>query len=479
MKHIALLCLILLLPTSYAATLTEDFESYTTIGVDPDLKPDQDWYDYQEVQDVGNITSTAPIPEGVQAFRFTSATGVDISTRRANFRLSVPIQISETTFMISGSTINDNGIGSMQFLSIDSKAPTRSIAQFFLFCRDTNNPAGCDLNVRWQHIDTIGQTLINASLSQTTFKIRVVMDWLDAEFCLFVDDVDDGCFPMLELPQDVGRLRFGMYRSDVPWAMTFDNWTIVGGQNATTGVTDADVADGIKNFATDIRFTSSGSLFALGLVVLIILVAAVLVPAIALGKDNSVAPAVSFYALLCVLWLIYIEFWPDWIGIGLIVTAAAIIGTLLRRTTLGIKDATTNAGLVVGALGYFIIASTFLGFSGYAAETIQVPTGPADQSTVNQTSNPDQSFLGAVTECVVTGGVFTFGLKGDCSSKTVSKTWKQITDVLGWVRSGMDFLFQLLTFSLPIPVIFNIMIVLPPAAALATVAIGIIRGSGA
>jgi len=479
--RVASLVLLLASGAVSAVTFTEDFEGFSLFGLDPTLKPDQDWYNYVEGFDVGNLTAEAPIPEGTQAFRFNSSVDVDLTTRSADFRLAVPIQLEETTFTVVGTTPNDNGIGSQQFVMLESSSPRRSIVEFYVFCRDTSNPDGCELRVRTELADTTGAVLINTSVGQTEFEIRVVFDWFTAEFQLFVDGVDDGTFPMLELPQDVGRLHFGQYRSDVPWVLTFDNWTVVGASDEVVGGIDADVAEGLQNFARDIRFTSGGSLFMLGLVVLIVLLAAVAVPMIILGLDNSTVPAIGFYGVLCVLWLVVMEWWPDWVGIALIITAASMIGMVLRKATLGIGNADSHAGLVVGALGYFIIASALLGFSGYAAEDIVLPTGQPDivNDAGNETTD-NQSFLGAVSECIFTGGAFTFGLTGDCSQTTVSKTWEKFTDaaatIFNWARTGMDFLFQLLTFRLPIPVIFNIMIVLPPAAALATVGISIVRG---
>lgn len=473
---LTLALILLLIPVAQAATFTEDFESFQTAGVDPQLKPDQDWYNYREGSDVGNVSTDPPVPEGAQAFKFTASDGGDITEKKALFKLAQPAQLTATSFQIAASTIADNGEGSMQKISISSNAPVRTVAQFFVFCVDATNTTGCELRVRWDHVDTIGQVLINTSQGQSAWLIEMTFDWVDSEFCLMVDGFDDGCFPFLELPQNIERLTFTQYRQDVPWALTFDNWTVEGASDEVDEL-DADAADGLKNFADAIRFTSDGSLFMLGLVFFIIMSAAVIVPVLTVARNNTILPGLAFYEMLLVLWLIYMEWWPDWIGIAMIIVVAAVISATLRQFLIGIKNATTPPTLVVTALGYFIIASSFLGFSGYASESIDIPTGPAEQQDINQTSDPDQTFIGAVTECIVTGGVFTFGLKGDCSQKTVSKTWTQITDVFGWVRSGLDFLFQLLTFSLPIPVIFNIMIVAPPAVGLFVAAVQIIRGN--
>ncbi len=470
-----LLVLLLLVPAAAADTFTETFESFAANDFDRQFKPDQAWYDYSEGVDIGNVSQTGPII-GTQSFRIASANTTDASNKYAIFALEVPAPLTETTFYIKGdSYANTTTGGSRQVIAVESSAPVRSLVKFYVFCNDTASPQGCELRVKWQSIDSTGQVLINASANITQFKIRIVPDWLDGDYNLFVNDVDDGVFPFLEIPDDIGRVKFDQYRSDIPMGLKFDNWNVVGATNGTGGV-EGDIATGIKNFASDIRFTTSGSKFFLGFLIFLVLCAAVIVPLLALGLDNTLIPAIGFFAILAALWMVFMEFWPEWVGISMIVIVAALVGTTVRRLFLGITDASTGPGLVAGSLGYFIIASSLLAFSGYAADTITVPTGPAEQQDVNATTNPDQSFIGAVAECVFTGGAFTFGLRGDCSQDTVSKTWTQITDIFGWVRTGLDFLFQLLTFQLPIPVIFNVIIILPPAAALATFAIMVIRG---
>jgi hypothetical protein len=108
--------------------------------------------------------------------------------------------------------------------------------------------------------------------------------------------------------------------------------------------------------------------------------------------------------------------------------------------------------------------------SGYAATTITVPTAPSTQD-----SSTSQSFSSAVADCSL--NILTLGLAGfGCSQQHISHSWKTITDVFGWIQEAFTFLFQLLTFQLPIPTVLNMMIVLPPAATLAAYAIQIIRG---
>lgn len=477
MKWLAVF-VVLFAPVAGAATFTEDFEDFSIVGLNPDVKPDSDWYDYNEGEDVGNVTAEAPIPEGSQAFRFSSGTDVDISTRRATFSLEVPIQLVSTSFSIVGTPKADDSRGSIQFVSIESSAPVRKAIEFFVVCTNATFTEGCEFRVRWLQVDSIGQVLVPASENLTQFDVMVVFDWIEAEVCLFVNGVDDGCFPMLNLPVDVGRLRFGQYRSDIPWLSTFDNWTVVGASNETDEL-DADIATGLKNFGTNTRFTSAGSLFVFGLVWFLILSAAVIVPVVSVGRSNALVPGLAFYEILLVLWLVFMEWWPDWIGILVIILGATIISLALRKYALGIGRATNNAGIAITCLGYFIIVSTFLAFSGYAGETISVPSGPPSVAD----SSGTQSFGEAVVECTV--GIISFGILGDCNQETTSSGFAKLNEAIDgifsvfyWAVAGIKFLFQLLTFQLPIPVVFNMMIVLPPAVGLVVVAVSIARGAG-
>lgn len=475
MKPSIILAGLLLLPAVAADTFTEDFEDYTITGIGAEIVPEQEWYDYSENTAIGQVSDDNPTVNDLQWMKFQGDQTTDATARSASFTLEVPAQLFETTFYVNATPIGTDGLGSRQVVSIQSSAPVRTMVEFYVLCTDATDTTGCDFNVRFEQVDTLGQTLIDANQTLTAFKVRVIPDWLNGTYNLFVNDVDDGWFPFLELPEDIGRIHIDQQRADVPLNMSFDDWQVQGATNGT-GAVEGDVATGIQNFANNIHFNTAGSKFFLGILVFLVLCAAVIVPMVALGLDNTIVPAIAFFATMAALWLVYIEFWPDWVGIAMIIAVAALIGTLTRRLVLGIQDANQGPGLVAGSLGYFIIATSLLAFSGYATDTVAVPTGPAEQQGINETTDPSQSFLGAVAECVFTGGVFTFGLRGDCSQETVSSTWVQITDIFGWVRAGLNFLFQLLTFQLPIPVIFNVMIVLPPAAALATFAIMVIRG---
>lgn len=459
---------VLLVPSVVAVDFTENFESFQVIGFDPEYKPDQDWYNYEEGADIGNVTRTAPIIEGSQSFRIVNNATAELANGLAKFELEIPVQLTTLNFTVEGATITDNGVGSQQYVAIQSSFPVRRVVEFYLHCRnDTGNSSfddGCQLKVRWQQAESDGVELVPYSSIDQRFTILVTFNWNDTEFCLTVDGVDDGCFPFFELPNDVGRLQFQQYREDIPLNVTFDVWTIQGAINGTAGAVTDDAATGISDFAADLHFTSPTSLFIFGIILFIILMAALIVPMFSHGESNALAPASAFYALILVFWLIQMEFWPDWIGITLIIIVSSMIGLILRRVMLGIRDANSGPSLVVGSLGYFIICATFLAMAGYSSTTIEIPAGVPEE-----TGASSQSFGEAVLECVVV--LFT-----DCSQETESTVWKTITDIFGWIQAAFDYLFQLLTFQLPIPVVLNIMIVLPPAATLAAYAIQIIRG---
>lgn len=462
----ALALFMLVLPGVSAATFTEDFED-DSVGNNPEAT----FYSYTETLDAGYITSTAPLIGGVQSMKLEGS-------GRGVFTLAAGAQLSDLDFSIKGLTITEDGVGSRQVIKIQSAAPTRTLVEFYLLCDDAANPGGCDLNVRFENVDSVGETLVDASVGDSQFDIEITPDWSAGTYSLFVDGVDDGVFPFLELPSNVGQLVFEKAPGTKIMNVVFDDWFVDGASDAVASQ-EGDIGQGLKNWATDTNFTTTGSLMLLGFVFLGIMFLAVAVPLVSLGLDNTVVPAVSFFAALTVLWLVAMGWWPDWVGIGLIILVAALISLVIRQLLMGMRDANGGAGIVAGSLGYFIICTSLLGFSGYATESIEVPTSsletPDDVEAQTNMSISQQSFAGAVAECVIT-------FFSDCSTKTESTTWATLTDVAGTIfnfaRTAFTFLFQLLSFSLPIPVLFNAMIVLPPAAALATVGFGFITRSG-
>lgn len=452
----------MLLPTgAMATTLTEDFESYETFGVGSDTEPGLSWYTYRDTAEVGSFEQTSPV-EGLTSWAMVN-NGTEQNT--VTFTLNGPAQISTISFQVRGTTPSENGNGSYTYIAIESSSPIRRMVEFYFDCRDNSAPNACEMKVRSEIVDTTGEVLINTTLNEKVFNITMTVDWINSEFDLQTNGVDDGTFPFLELPSDFGRVRFTQTRSDVPMGLTFDNWTVEGAEDVAATVVSGDVATGIQNFAADIKFTSSTSLFLLGVVIFSALVAAVLVPARAFGGTAYLAPAISLYASAAVLWIVRLEFWPNWIVLSMIIVSAAIVGLFTRKALLGIQDASTGAGIVAGALGYFIISTSLLAMSGFATETVSTPSQPVTNSTA-----VEQSFTVGVIECV-------FSLFSDCSTKTETKFFSAISDIVTWARASADFMFDLLTLQLPIPVVFNAMIVLPPASALAYQGFALVRGS--
>lgn len=465
MKINVLLLLVLFVAPATALDFTEDFEDD-----DDGENPEATFYTYKETSDAGTVSTAAPLG-GTKSLKGNG-------TGTITMILAGPTQLSQFDFTVKGTTITDNGEGSQNVIRVQSQGPTRTMVEFFMFCNDAANPSGCSLRVRFQNVDTFGQVLVPASAGDSTFIIEITPNWTSGTFQLTVDSVDDGTFPFLELPSNIGKLTLGKSVGSLPMNLTFDDWFIDGATDAVASE-ESDISSGLQAWAENVHFSSTASLFLLGLVFFVIMFLAVAVPVIVVGADNTVIPALGFYATLLSLWLITMEWWPSWVALAAIILVSALISLVIRGLLMGIKDASTNAGIVAGALGYFIICTSLLGFSGYATDSIQIPTSsletPDDVEAQTNMTAPQQSFAGAVTECLIT-------FFSDCSRSTVSTTWATITDVastiFNFARTAFTFLFQLLTFSLPVPVIFNTMIVLPPAAALATVGFSFVTRSG-
>lgn len=474
MRHRLALTLLLLVsaPAVSALSFTEDFESYDLSGFHPERKPDQDWYRYTESGDVGVLSDTDPIADS-QSFDVSNPAG---ATAAVVFSLTGPTQLDEISFTIRGATPSEGG--SRQFVQIQSQAPHRTLVEFYVFCTDAGASSACEFRVRFEHIDSKGQVLINTTVGEDTFAVRVLPDWTTGRYQLLVNGADDGDFPFMQLPSNIGRLRIAQDSTAYPLNATFDDLFIDGAVEAPA-TPERDLGNFIKDYATDIHFTTPTSQFLFGLWLFCVLMGAVIAAMVAVGRDNTTLPALGFFGVLVTLWLIMLEFWPDWMGLTIIILVAAMVSLAIRQGLMGIKDASTNAGIVAGALGYFIIATTLLGMSGYATKAIELPTSsletPEDEEAQDNETAPRQSFVGGVAECLVS-------LFSDCSRDTVSKTWATITDiastVFNFARTAFRFLFQLLTFQLPIPVFFNLIIVAPPGAALATVGFSFITRSG-
>ncbi len=458
---------LLFAPSVTAVTFLEDFESYNSFAIVPD-PIGQDYYEYSDPSDIGNVTNSQPILDKSNSLRIIS-NSTDISSNVVTFDLVTPNQLTDVTFVMQGSTTANSTLGSKQVVDLASSFPVRSIVQFFMFCRnDTGNVSyddACQLNVRWQEAESTGVELIPYNATTNRFNITVSLDWQNVEFCLTVNAVDDGCFPFYQLPNDYARLRMFQFQPDIPMNMTFDYWQVVGAVDVASGVVEGDVAQGVQDFATDMHFTSATSLFVFGIILFVILNTALIAAMFAHGKNNTIAPAAAFFAIIVSIWLVQMEFWPDWIIVVFIIYVSSMVGLILRRVMIGIRDTSSSGpSLVIGSLGYFVICATFLAMAGYQTAEISIPTGSTEEEGAT-----DQSFGEATLECVIT-------LFSDCSQQTESQIWKTITDIFGWIIASVQYLFQLMTFQLPIPVVLNIIIVLPPAAALGAYAVQLIRG---
>lgn len=460
MRLVCLLVLLLVVPAS-ALSFAEDFED-DVVGDNPS----EEFYLFSETNDVGFVSDDDPVG-GSKSLKVEGSGSV-------TFKLAGAAQLTDLDFTLKGTTISDDGVGSRQVVKIQSQSPTRSMVEFFLFCDDASNPGGCELRVKFDAADTFGEVLVAASAGDQEFEVEVEPDWTNGVFQLYVDAVDDGVFPFLELPSSVGKVQIEKPSGSKNVNLWFDDWFIDGASDAVASE-GSDIAQGLKNWATAIHFTTPGSLFVLGLVFFAVLVLAVGIPGVVLSKDNTIAPALSFFVGLVSLWLVSLEWWPDWVALSMIILVSALISLVVRGLLMGLKDSNTSSGIVAGSLGYFIVATSLLGFSGYATDSIEIPTSSLETPDDVDEMTEKQSFTGAVIECAIT-------FFSDCSQDSVSTTWAKITDiasaVFNFARTAFTFLFQLLTFSLPIPVVFNAMIVLPPAAALATVGFGFITRSG-
>lgn len=471
--RLILFTFLLLVPAVSAVDFTEDFEGFQTSGILAVEKPTSDWYIYSESSDYGVINTVSPIA-GVNDFKFSSNVTATPTDNRGTFALNIPTQINSLNFTLKGTTVSDNGLGSQQFVILESRTPVRELVSFYIFC---NEGDACELRVKFQHSDTTGQVLINHTVGLKTFTIELDFLWVDNSFCLEVNDVDDGCFTFTEVPGNFWRFRVGQYRGEYPSGLQVDDWMVTNAIEGDAPTIDGDITEGFKNFAHDINIRSTASLFLFGIILMVTILMAVFLPMSAANKSNTIASTVTFVMVLSVFWLVEGGFWPDWVGISLIILTGAMIGTFVRTVALGMKDASNGAALVAGSLGYFIITTTLLGFSGYATETIQLPTeNPVE---VNETGEPQpvQGYILSGLECFLTGGVLTYGLIGDCSRYSETKFFSAITDIFGWIRGALTYLFQLLSLQLPIPVVFSMMIILPPATSLATYAFGLIRGN--
>ena len=466
-----ILACFLLLPVAGAVDETEDFESYNLAGASPELTPDQDWYDFRRNGEWGNVSADQGVLDGAQSFKFFVDEGIPPGNSKVSFNLAQPFQVDSTTFFIDANAVDDNPRGTRQVIQLFSATPRRVIAEFYVLCDNETDTGGCQFNVKHERQNTRGEELIPAANLDTVFKVHLVFDWRAGNYNLFVDDVDDGVFQFLELPTNLAGVELNKVDQIYAAEFYFDNWTVAGLPDSASDVVEGDMATGVKNFADDIRFRSDASRFVLGLVILVIILGGLASAMNALGDSPRMGPILLLFGLSTVLWLTLIGFWPLWVDLALMTATAALVAQVVRKVALGMKDANTSSGAIMGAFGYFIAASSLLALSGFAAQTIQVPAGDVE----NENNLDEQGQVAQILEC--SWSLLTFW-DGDiaCDKKVETKLFKVIDDLVAWSRAAGDFLFQLLTFQLPIPPLWNAIIVLPPAAVLAVEGFKLVRG---
>lgn len=129
--------------------------------------------------------------------------------------------------------------------------------------------------------------------------------------------------------------------------------------------------------------------------------------------------------------------------------------------------------MVLGTLGYFIIASVLLTTSGLAATQIQYPTGVGSDDPQASPKNFGQS----VFDCII--NIVSITAAGSCNAHVKSATYIAIANVLDWAVGAVTFLFQLATFQLPnVPTFLQILIIGPPALVMGYIGIKFARGVG-
>lgn len=467
-KYSAALALLFVVPGALAATFAEDFEGFNLVGLNPELSPDQDWYNFARSGDIGNVSADQGVGgDGIKSFLLDGAKGLSAGDSRATFTFENPDQADSTTFWVEAVPIATDPEGSQASITLFSRGPVRRIVEFYIFCDDPDLPDGCALNVRNNPAFTQGEELVPASLNQSVFKIHMVFDWRLGGYYLFVDDIDDGFFRFLDLPTNFAGIELGKVRSDYRVGLYFDNWTVVGlpaeGAQAVLG----DVADGLVSFVEDAGFRTTNSKFVMGIAIMGILLAAAATVAFTFARKPLATPMLLMFGVAVALWLTFILIWPVWIEILMIILSATVASGLVRTYVVGQKNTASSLGIILGAVTYFLAASSLLVLAGFNAQNFEVPQNAPDEDGA-----AEQGIVAQTLECA--WGIVTFSMT--CGKEVETKLFKVITDALNWGRAAINFLFNILTFQLPIPTILNVLIVLPPAATIFVEAVRIIRG---
>lgn len=455
------LLLVLLAATAQAATLVEDFEDEIITGPLADPTPTESWYTFSGA---GAVQAQGLDGTG-QAYYVTnngSTTG-----RQATFVLGTGAQVDSIEFEVSGLGPSQIDGGSRSMIRLESMAPVRALVEIHIHCTEPNGTDFCQLRVRHDNVNTTGDIIVDYDLNQTEFNVRIVPDWLNDEFTLYVDGSDDGTTTFLQIPQTFNRFSIHKPTGTYPLGLIFDEIIILGGVDATSEAVQGDFANYVTNHANDTGFNNEASLFFFGLVLLVTFLMAAWLVLRSMVNKTTVGVLVAINGIAITVWLVFVGIWPDWVGISLIIACSAVISFALRTALVSSGQSGTETATVVSALGYFLIASVLLALSGYASSTISLPASPGVNQDAGATTEDTQRVL---VNCTMRS-LFT------CAKTVVQETSAAIGSITAWAIDAFTFLFQLLTFRLPIPTWANVIIVSPPAVTLAFVGLKTIRGT--
>lgn len=143
----------------------------------------------------------------------------------------------------------------------------------------------------------------------------------------------------------------------------------------------------------------------------------------------------------------------------------------------------TQAELLFGVLGYYIVATIILQMVGIAGPGVFIP-GQSDLESASGNTLAAQATTGVLCAGSIGLGFFTLGLSIIASIFTCGAfAWtvfapQSAVDAFHYIFAFLYMFFQVLTFQLPLPIWLNAIIVLPGAAMLIYIGIKLLRGGG-
>lgn len=143
----------------------------------------------------------------------------------------------------------------------------------------------------------------------------------------------------------------------------------------------------------------------------------------------------------------------------------------------------TQAELLFGVLGYYIVATIILQMIGIGGPGVFIP-GQADLAAASGNDLAAQATTGVLCAGSIGLAFFTVGLSLIASVFTCgSFAWSlfapsSASDSFHYIFTFLFMFFQVLTFQLPLPAWLNAIIVLPGAAMLIYIGIKLVRGGG-